>query len=145
MSVSLDHLGPGARAQAEAQIGKRRGRSRAVATVADGMRFPSATQARVYARVKAELGPMEKLVMDARFPLVAVAPRVGRAHSAGYISVDFTVWAPMLSLSPQACGWRMVRAVDAKPRARAAVSRDWRRGARAFAATYGIEIEEVSE
>lgn len=139
MSVSIDQLGPGARAQVEAQTGGKRGKSRAVATVVDWIRFPSATQARVYVRIKTELGPAEKLVLDARFPLVAVAPRIGRAHKAGYISVDFTVWAPSDS------GWRLARAIDAKPRARAAVSRDWRRGARAFAATYGVEIEEVSE
>ena len=100
----------------------------------DGIVFRSKTEARVYARLKSELLPEQKLVIDCRFPLVALSPRIGRASKAGYITIDFCIFATSLGC------WRLVRAVDAKPMSKAARSRDWSRGARAFAATYGADI-----
>lgn len=146
MSISLADLPPHARAQAVEQMARQRTRplaavtgrwGRAKPTTVDGIRFRSATEARVYARLREELLAGEKLVIDCRFPLVATAARIGKAAKAGYITIDFTVWgsAPI--------GWVLSRAYDAKPANRAARSRDWRRGARAFTATYGITIFEV--
>lgn len=143
MGIPIDRLGPHARAQAEAQLGtqaKSGGRIRAKPITVDGIRFRSRLEARVYVRVRDELEPDEKLVIDCRFPLIAVAPRIGKASKAGYIEIDFTVWRSRGEVM-----FRLERAYDAKPKNAAARSRDWRRGARAFAATYGIEIEEVDQ
>lgn len=113
------------------------GKWRATPTTVDGIRFRSATEARVYVRLRDGLGADEKLVCGARFLLVANAAKVGRASKAGSIEVDFTIWRA------EGGAWVLSRAIDAKPGRSEAKSRDWRRGARAFAATYGREIEEA--
>lgn len=102
--------------------------------IVDSIRFRSQTEARVYLRLKSELPPGDKLVIDCRFPLVALAPRIGKASKAGYITIDFCRYTPHRG------EWVLVEAVDAKPPDHEARSRDWSRGARAFLATYGIEI-----
>lgn len=115
------------------------GRIKAKPTMVDGIRFPSLTQARVYQRVKLDLLEGWKLCLDMRFPLISVMPVCGRPKKGeGYITIDFTIWQPCHF------GWELVRAIDAKPKSRHARSRDWARGAAAFKATYGIEIEEMS-
>lgn len=141
MGIDPSRLGADVQRQLEAagiRLGFCGRKFKARPTERDGIRFPSQTQARVYERVRAELRDGDKLMLDARLPLVAIAPICGRASKGGYLTVDFTIWRLILGR------WTLVRAIDAKPAARAARSRDWRRGAAAFLATYQIEIEEWS-
>ena len=116
---------------------------RAKPTTLDGIRFRSQCEARVYLRLKDELCVGQKLVIDCRFALIASASRIGKAAKAGYITIDFTIWR--YGTFVECSAWVLYRAIDAKPKSAKAKSRDWRRGARAFHATTGIEIEEVSE
>lgn len=115
------------------------GRIKAKPTTVDGIRFPSMTQANAYKRVKLEINDGLKLCLDLRLPLISSLPVASRPKKGeGYIYIDFTIWRHTSK------GWELWRAIDAKPKARQARSRDWARGAAAFKATYGIEIEEMS-
>lgn len=91
-----------------------------------GRTHPSKLERAVCARLTTEAQATGyQLRQQIRFPLLALPGRLA-------ITVDFVLWRGPTD-------WR---AVDAKPRRR--VSRDWRRGAAAFAASYGLAIEEVS-
>ena len=111
-------------------------------TTVDGVRFGTQLEARVYLWLKPQLRSDEKLLLQLRVPLVTDCPRISPASKTGWISIDFVVWR-YIGYTGTGSVWVMVRAVDAKPKRRQAHSRDWRRGARAFLATYGFEIEEV--
>ena len=65
------------------------------------------------------------LLQQVRFPLLAIGKM--------YLTVDFVLWRSKVE-------WH---ALDAKAASR--VSRDWRRGAAAFEATYGRRIDEVDK
>jgi hypothetical protein len=113
-----------------------RSRWRAVRTDCDaGHRHDSKTEARVCAAIRAEIaGTPALLFVRARLPVFALGPDEG--GRASFVSIDFAVVDPA-TLRP-------VRLVDAKPRNRAARSRDWRRGALALRRSYGLEVEERS-
>lgn len=66
---------------------------------------------------------------NVRLPLFALPPT--DAGIPLYLNVDFVVVSDR----------RIVRLIDAKSGRR---SRDWRRGAAACEATYGLKVEEVS-
>ena len=66
------------------------------------------------------------LRQQVRFPLLALGNKM-------YLTVDFVLWRSRVE-------WH---ALDAKAASR--VSRDWRRGAAAFEATYGRRIEEIDK
>lgn len=106
---------------------------RATPTKVDGITFPSQTQARVYVRVKSELRPGERLMLDLRLPLPNLCPVVTRKPWC--IRIDLVVWA----LDGER--WRVVRLVDAKPSKWK--SRDWPRGKAAAQAAYGVTVEEA--
>jgi hypothetical protein len=154
--MTLDQLraiSPAAAAQAEAQIaGSSAGmvdvrpanhpgfpesspatrRARGVATEVDGRKFPSKTEALVYRRLRAECDAAGLLlVLQARMPVWALTDSTGRP---GYVTPDFVILDGRM---------RILRIVDAKPRNRKAVSRDWNRGRRALEASYGVKVEEV--
>ena len=125
-------------------LGHRRGTKRpwsaAVPTTVDGVRFASKMEARVFARLKAELRPGETLLRQVRLPLLAIAPNDREVPLA--LTVDFAILR-VDSLAPgewarlgPAC-W--IRWIEAKGKRR---SRDWARGKAAFEATWG-RIEEV--
>lgn len=95
-----------------------------------GHRHASGLEAKVCARLTLETRARgQTLYHQVRMPLFAMAP--DERGRASFLTVDFVLVE----------AGRMVRAIDAKPKRRK--SRDWRRGALAFAATYGIRIEEV--
>ena len=97
-----------------------------------GRKHPSKMEARVCARLRAELGRGQRLYHNARMPLFVLPPsETGTPH---YLTVDFLITRSDGSV------WR---AIDAKAKGR--VSRDWRRGAAAFQSTYGIKIEECDK
>ena len=121
-------LGPGGRSRIQVAAPEKR--------TAYGYRFASALQMRVFLRLLGELKVDEVIMLDARWPLPAILP--GGYGRPDYISVDFSI------LWRGGDRWHLERAIDAKPRAKAARSRDWYRGAKAFAASYGIPVEEVS-
>ena len=124
-------------------------------TTVDGVRFGTQLEARVYLWLKPQLRSDEKLLLQLRVPLISDCPRISPAGKTGWLTLDFAivragVLGPFVPLAAEptvpgtgGCCWHMRRAVDAKPKRRQAHSRDWRRGARAFLATYGFEIEEV--
>lgn len=119
---------------------------RAKGTVVDGIRFDSAAESLVYLWLEPQLRSDEKLLIHLRVPLITDCPRISQPEKTGWISVDFTIWRIMVSNRRDdgpVSTWVLVRAVDAKPRRKAAHAPSWRRGARAFLATYGFEIEEV--
>ena len=90
-----------------------------------GRTHPSRLERTVCLRLTAEAQATGcQLRQQVRFPLLAVPGGLA-------ITVDFVLWR-----SPT--DWR---AIDAKSPGR--VSRDWRRGAAAFQASYGRAIEEV--
>lgn len=103
----------------------------------DGIRFGSATELRVYRRLRGELAaaaePDVRLFCHVKFPLWNLAPHPnGRPRT---LEVDFAIVR----------GTRLVRVIDAKPTEKSARSRDWARGAAAFAACYSpLAIEECS-
>ena len=91
----------------------------------------SKMEARVCDRLRGEIQDGERLIQQARVPLWSIAPEIGdRPH---YLSVDFIIVRD----------GKMHRAIDAKSPTR--VSRDWKRGALAFEACYGIKIEETNQ
>lgn len=98
---------------------------------ADGIRFPSKTQLRVYLRLKSEIQPPLTLFIEPRIPVFNLAPN--ERLRPLYVTPDFAVWD----------GTKIVRIVDAKPKNRKAHSRDWHRGKRALEACIGIRVEEV--
>jgi len=115
---------------------RKRSWSNATPTACDcGRKHASKMEARVCARLRREI---DANILDAltlyqqvRFPLFSLAPNEkGAPHT---ITVDFVVCS----------GSHLFRAIDAKAKGR--VSRDWRRGAAAFEATYGIRIEECDK
>lgn len=94
----------------------------------------SRMEARVCMALRSELAGTGLVVfVHARLPVWCLGPQPsGRPD---YVTIDFAVLRP--GAVPA-----VVRLVDAKPRRRAATSRDWRRGRRALEATYGIRVEE---
>lgn len=95
-----------------------------------GRKHASKMEARVCARLRSELRHGQRLYHQVRLPLFVLPPtESGVPH---YLTVDFLITRSDGSM------WV---AVDAKSKGR--VSRDWRRGAAAFEATYGIKIEET--
>ncbi len=94
-----------------------------------GHAHPSKVEARVCARVHAETTAPRRVYRNVRLPLFALPPT--DAGIPYYINVDLVVVE----------GTKIVRLVDAKT---GRVSRDWRRGAAACEASYGLRIEEVS-
>lgn len=111
---------------------KKRGKRSAHVTFVDGIRFPSATQARVYQRVRAELKPGQRLFLDAKVPLWNLEPHPnGKPRT---LEIDFVIVEGLGSV---------VRAIDAKPKRKEAQSRDWARGRAAYEACYGRKIEET--
>ena len=112
------------------QAAKPRG-SGGVKTTVDGIKFPSKTEARVYAALKREY-PATKgwiLFRQVRYPLTNVAPNEKGVPLA--ITIDFELFHPET-------GRRLL--VDAK--CRRWKSREWVRGKAAFEARYGHRIEE---
>lgn len=135
---SIADAGPGLRRLLEEQYpdlepGKRRSVWRATPTTVDGIRFRSATQARVYVRVKGDLQPGDRLMLDRKLPLPSIAPAVSRKVPT--LEVDFVVWRL------DGDRWRIARLVDAKPAKWR--SRDWYRGKLACEASYGVRVEEA--
>ncbi len=99
-----------------------------------GHRHASQMEARVCGRLTQECDDfpgLGTLYQQARIPLWTLAP--GKNDRPLYLTVDFVIVKD----------GKMVRAIDAKAKGR--ISRDWRRGAAAFEATYGIKIEEVDK
>lgn len=97
-------------------------------TCAGGHRHASRLEAAVCERVTARVLPGQRLLQQLRLPLLTLAPdKRGRPL---YASVDFAIVG---------FGGRIERLIDAKGR----VSREWRRGAAALEAAYGIPVEEV--
>ena len=101
--------------------------SNAVKTVCDdGHTHASKMETRVCQRLTARARVEGwTLLQQVRFPLLAIGKM--------YLTVDFVLWRSKVE-------WH---AVDAKAASR--VSRDWRRGAAAFEATYGRRIEEIDK
>lgn len=94
-----------------------------------GRVHPSKMEARVCRRLHLEAEARgETLYQQVSFPLFSLAP--GSKDAPMRISVDFILVRD----------GRMVRAIDAKSRR---VSPEWKRGARAFEATYNLKLEEV--
>ena len=121
-------------AQLRALAAKKSGRrwSSAKRTVcAQGHAEASRMQARVCDRLHLEARVTgARVYRQVRLPLLALAPKPdGTPH---VLSIDFVVVEP----------GKPIRYVEAKDPRR--VSRDWRRGAAAFAASWG-PIEEVSQ
>jgi len=92
--------------------------------------FDSKTEARVAARLLAELPPGATIFCQVSVPLLSIAPREG--GTPFYISIDFFV--------VEANG--RFRAIDAKTRRK---SREWARGRAAAERWLGCRIEECSE
>lgn len=88
-------------------------------------------QARVCARVRAELPEGARLYQEVRFPLLSIAGRENGKPET--ISIDFLI----VRADGTWC------AIDAKNPTR--VSRDWRLRAAAFRAFYRAELLEVSK
>lgn len=102
--------------------------SNAKATTCDlGHNHPSKVEARVCRRVHDETVAPRRVYRNVRLPLFALPPT--DAGIPMYLNVDFVVVE----------GTKIVRLVDAKT---GRVSRDWRRGAAACEATYGLKVEE---
>lgn len=96
---------------------------------AHGHRHASKLEARVCDRLTRTLTPGQVLYQQVRLPLFVLAPNEnGRPL---YMTIDFAIVEHGL----------LLRLVDAKGRK----SREWDRGARALTATYGIEVEVISE
>lgn len=122
-------------AQLAAHHARRRGRRWSAATrtrCEQAHAHPSKMEARVCDRLYLEqraAGLVGTIFRQVRLPLWVLGPDGhGRPH---YLTVDFAI----------VDGRTPTRYLDAKARTR--VSRDWRRGAAAFAMSYG-PIEEVS-
>lgn len=97
----------------------------------------SQTEARVCIALRSEIeGTGLVLFVHARLPLFAIAPE--KTGIPAFLRIDFAVVQP--GAPP-----RVVRLVDAKPRKRAAQSRDWHRGKLALEASYGVAVEERSK
>ena len=102
--------------------------SNAKATTCDlGHNHPSKVEARVCRRVHDNTVAPRRVYRNVRLPLFALPPT--DAGIPMYLNVDFVVIE----------GTKIVRLVDAKT---GRVSRDWRRGAAACEATYGLKVEE---
>ncbi len=115
-----------------ARGGKVAGRSHfnATPTTCDaGHRHASKVEARVCPVVRRAAPDGATVYRNVRLPLFALPPT--NAGIPLYLNVDFVVVVDR----------RIVRLVDAKS---GRVSRDWRRGAAACEATYGLKVEEVS-
>lgn len=99
--------------------------------------FGSKRERVLFERLEPTLAPDERLAVHVRWPLLSLVPRAGKCPS--YLSVDFSI----LRVS----GERVVLAevYDAKPRGKAGRSAEWKRGAAAFASTYGFPVVEVSD
>lgn len=109
-----------------------RGHRTAQPTMLDGIKFPSKTQARVYARLKVEAqADGARIYREARFPLLNLAPDERGLPS--YLTVDFVLLYPDGTL----------RLIDAK--AKRWKSAEWRRGKLAFEGFYGLKVEERSK
>jgi len=94
-----------------------------------GHRHQSKVEARVCPVVRDAAPVGATVYRNVRLPLFALPPT--DAGIPLYLNVDFVVVVDR----------RIVRLVDAKS---GRVSRDWRRGAAACEATYGLKVEEVS-
>lgn len=104
------------------------GHRTAIPTEVDGIRFPSKTEARVYARLRREaIAEGARLYRQVRFPLLSIAPNDKGVPLS--ISIDFAL----------VYSDGRVRLIDAK--AKKWKSRDWERGRRAAEACYGVAIE----
>ena len=102
--------------------------SNAVPTVADGIRFRSGLESRVYVLLKATLVSGDAMFYAPRFPLIGVAPL--ERHKPLYFTPDFVIRRRD----------RTVEVYDAKS---GRVSRDWARGKAMFQESYGWEVREV--
>ena len=91
-----------------------------------GIKHPSKLEARVYEELRlVAISTGARLYRHVRFPLLNLAPD---AHGgASYFTPDFVLAGPGAEL----------RVIDAKGRE----SPEWRRGALAFEAEYGIQVE----
>lgn len=69
--------------------GRKRAWSAARKTTIDGITFPSATEARVYARLRTETRPGERLYRQVRMPLLSSAPDASGVPYS--ISIDFVL------------------------------------------------------
>ena len=99
-------------------------------THAHGRRFGSKMELRIFERLLLQSEAFGGLLfVHVSFPLFNLAP--DEKHGCARISIDFVLVGPDGSM----------RCIDGKPRNWK--SRDWQRGARAFTALYGIEIELV--
>ena len=118
--------------EAPRRAARTRGRSHFNATATTcvhGHNHQSKVEARVCPVVRAEAPAGATVYRNVRLPLFALPPT--DAGIPLYLNVDFVVVVDR----------RIVRLVDAKS---GRVSRDWRRGAAACEATYGLRVEEVS-
>ena len=93
-----------------------------------GHNHPSKVEARVCKRVHDETVAPRRVYRNVRLPLFVLPPT--ETGIPMYLNVDFVVIE----------GTKIVRLADAKT---GRVSRDWRRGAAACEATYGLKVEEV--
>lgn len=106
---------------------------RATPTRVAGITFQSQTQARVFLRVRSELLPGQRLMLDLRLPLPSLSPLVTRKPWC--IRIDFVVWGL------RGERWEIARLVDAKPSKWK--SRDWPRGKAAAESSFGVKVEEA--
>ena len=105
--------------------------------MADGILFDSRGERDLYLALKPQAKGGAKLLVHARVPLWSSAPNVGKL--AQFINVDFII-VLRFNDSEQ---WEIVEAWDYKPKRYR--SRDYKRGADAFEATYGIPIQTVDK
>ena len=141
MSVNFSDLSPDAQAQVRRQHPEIKGKSHYnVAAIedrtVDGILFGSKLEAGVYVYLKANRRSGEKLLCHVTVPLWSAAPTCG-AMGRRSINVDFICVGLVGDV------WQIKWAVDAKPKRRK--SREWKRGADAFEASYGFRISEMSE
>ena len=112
------------------QIGPAKPWSAATATTCvDGHRHPSKMEARVCGRLGSECrrdGTV--LYRQVRLPLLSIAPKENGVPMSACI--DFAIVR----------GGKLLRLIDAKG---SRVSREWKRGAAAVQAAWGVKIEEV--
>ncbi len=107
----------------------------------DGFLFGSKKEMVCYLTyIKPNLREGQRLMIHAKMPLFSQGMMISPCDT---LNVDFIITeSRYLPDQVDSVWWQIVRAIDAKPKDKAAYSRDWYRGARAFEGSYGVKLEE---